>query len=835
MFKYLYDASGNVLSQTPEPILLPQITGEPVDQVVASGDIASFSVVLADARKVTYQWKSNGLDIPGMTSDSLVLTNVNPSDQGEYSVVVTNGIGSIASVPAQLLLDVDNDGLPDSWEVANFGDTTSQRGEGDPDKDGVANLDEFLDGTNPNSNLSLRPRLTAFSDAGGSVTAAPTKLSYDLGDTVTLTPSAFPPSVFVGWSGDLSGTSNPVDLTMDANRTVRARFSSVVAIPAGMVASWRGETDASDVIGGHNGTFFAGTVGTTSSVTESGKVGGAFDFDGTVHVQVPDSSDLQPPQITVEAWVFPTLAGPTQAIVARGSSTSDDDTWMLALAGNSPQFISHGGHLLQEGSQIFLNEWSHLAISFDGLVKRLYVNGAQVAWRTEAIPLVYDPAPVPVTIGSDWAIGQSSLPFVGRIDEVSLFNRALTPGEIFDIYEADLVGKDFKQPYFTSVAQLPIAASGTPYSHQYATVLGTAPISFSQLEGMLPPGITLISTGLLSGIPTISGTFDFTVLAMDAAGHTNEQLCVLKVLAVVAIPPGMVASWRGETDASDSIGGHIGAFFSGLTAKPPSITASGKVGGAFDFDGSLHVEIPDSPALKLAELTVEAWVFPTSNGDFRTIIARGSSIGEDDTYYLGLTGNTPQFFSHGSRLLMGPSPVSLNEWTHLAITFDGKFKRLYVNGAQIASQAEADALVYDPADVPVTIGSDWAFGQSSSHFQGRIDELSVYNRALTGEEIFAIYEADFLGKDFDQPYFTSASQLPDAASGIPYSHQCVAILGVVPISFSQAKGILPPGFILTSSGLVSGIPTSTGKFNFTILATDAAGRTNQQLCELQVL
>jgi hypothetical protein len=306
-------------------------------------------------------------------------------------------------------------------------------------------------------------------------------------------------------------------------------------------------------------------------------------------------------------------------------------------------------------------------------------------------------------------------------------------------------------------------------------------------------------------------------------------------LAVVAIPPGMVASWRGETDASDSIGGHIGAFFSGLTAKPPSITASGKVGGAFDFDGSLHVEIPDSPALKLAELTVEAWVFPTSNGDFRTIIARGSSIGEDDTYYLGLTGNTPQFFSHGSRLLMGPSPVSLNEWTHLAITFDGKFKRLYVNGAQIASQAEADALVYDPADVPVTIGSDWAFGQSSSHFQGRIDELSVYNRALTGEEIFAIYEADFLGKDFDQPYFTSASQLPDAASGIPYSHQCVAILGVVPISFSQAKGILPPGFILTSSGLVSGIPTSTGKFNFTILATDAAGRTNQQLCELQVL
>jgi hypothetical protein len=325
---------------------------------------------------------------------------------------------------------------------------------------------------------------------------------------------------------------------------------------------------------------------------------------------------------------------------------------MLALAGSSPQFVSHGGHLLQEGSQIPLHEWTHLAISFDG------------------------------------------------IDEVSLYNRALTAGEIFDIYEADFVGKDFAQPYFTSVAQLPVAASGAPYSHQCVTILSTAPISFSQSEGLLPPGITLTSDGLVSGIPTASGTFDFIVTATDADGRFNEQLCVLKVLSAAALPAGIVAAWRGETDASDAIGGHDGAFFSGLIPKPPSITASGKVGGAFDFDGILHVEIPDSPALKLAELTVEAWVFPTSAGDFRAIVARGSSKNEDDTWYVGLFRQVPQFFSHGSRLLMAPSPIPLNEWTHLAITFDGKFKRLYLNGAQIASQAEAGALVYDPADVP---------------------------------------------------------------------------------------------------------------------------------------
>jgi len=808
--------------------------GQPVPQIAAPGEVLTFSVALADANAVAFQWKFDGNDIPGETGDSLVVTNVNAASEGLYSVVVTNSAGSVTSAPAELLLDTDGDGLPDSWEIANFGNTTSQRSEGDPDKDGVANLDEFLDGTNPNSNLSFRPRLTTFSDAGGSLTVASMKLSYDLGDIVTLTPSAFPPSEFVGWAGDLIGTSNPATVTMDANKTVRARFSAVVALSAGMVASWRGETDASDSIDGHDGAFFAGSTAVPGRITASGKVGGAFEFDGTVHIRVPDSPTLTPAQMTAEAWVFPTLPGVTQAIIARGSSTNTDNTWMLALAGNSPSFVSHGGHLLQEGSPIPLNQWTHLAISFDGSVKRLYVNGAQTAWRTEASPLVYDPAPVPMTIGSDWANNQSSLPFVGRIDEVSLYNRALTPGEIFNIYEADLCGKDFAQPYFTSPAQLSDASVGAPYSQLCTTILGIAPILFSQSEGLLPPGITLTSAGFISGIPTTPGIFDFTVLAEDTAGRINEQLCVIRVISVVPLAPGMVASWRGEVDASDLIGGHDGAFFIGPASVPPSITTSGKVGSAFDFDGATSVKVPDSPALRPPDLTVEVWVFPTSIGDFRTIIARGSSISEDDTWYLGLTRNVPQFFSHGSQLLMGSSPVPSNEWTHLAISFDGAFKRLYVNGEQVASVAESGALAYDPAAV-LTIGSDLASNQSSSFFTGRIDEVGLYNRALTADEIFSIFEADFLGKNFTQPYFTSPSELPDAAAGVPYSHGFATTLGVAPISFSKSAGTLPSGLVLTSAGLISGIPAISGRFNFTVVAVDAAGISNKQICKLHVI
>jgi concanavalin A-like lectin/glucanase superfamily protein len=147
---------------------------------------------------------------------------------------------------------------------------------------------------------------------------------------------------------------------------------------------------------------------------------------------------------------------------------------------------------------------------------------------------------------------------------------------------------------------------------------------------------------------------------------------------------------------------------------------------------------------------------------------------------------------------MAPSPIPLNARTHLAISFDGKFKRLYVDGDQIASQPEPGALVYDPADVPVTIGSDWASGQSSSHFQVRIYEVGVYNRALTAEEIVGIFDADFLGKDFERPYFTSPSQLPDAAAGIFYSQEYATVLGM-----HQLRSLSPKGRFRLASLFVS--------------------------------
>jgi hypothetical protein len=452
MFKYLHDSSGNVTSYLAGNIHLPKIIWQPVDRVTEPDQLVTFSVVVEDTDGVMFQWKFNGTDIPGATGDSLLLTNISAADEGQYSVVVTNSAGSVTSAPAVLMLDSDRDGLPDAWEAANFIDPdpthplhpANQRGESDPDNDGVSNLDEFLDGTDPTSAASVRPRLIVSSGPGGSVTVTLMKLSYDLGELVTLTAHPTLPTGIVSWAGDLSGTDNPATVKMNRHKAVRASFAYPAPLPPGLIATWRGETDARDLIDGHHGTFYAGTAVTVASVTPMGKVGGAFNFDGTVHVRVPDSAALKPKHLTAEAWVFPTAPSDSyRAVLAKGSSMNTDDTWYLGLHNSTPQFWSHGTHLLECPFAIPLDEWTHLAITFDGTIKRLFVNGAQVGSSDVSAPLVYDAAPVPVTIGADWTNNASSDRFNGRIDEVALYNRALTAEEILDIYKADFAGKGF--------------------------------------------------------------------------------------------------------------------------------------------------------------------------------------------------------------------------------------------------------------------------------------------------------------------------------------------------------------------------------------------------------
>ncbi len=131
-------------------------------------------------------------------------------------------------------------------------------------------------------------------------------------------------------------------------------------------------------------------------------------------------------------------------------------------------------------------------------------------------------------------------------------------------------------------------------------------------------------------------------------------------------------------------------------------------------------------------MTLEAWVNPsTVNGSWRDVIYKGN-----DNYYLEATSTNASkpdagLIAGGSYAdAYGTAALPANTWSYLAETYDGVTLRLYVNGTQVASTAHTGAI--STSTNPLQIGGDSIYGQ---YFAGMIDEVRVYNTALTATQI----------------------------------------------------------------------------------------------------
>jgi hypothetical protein len=240
--QFLFDANGNLTAQLAGSVFPPQIIGQPQNQVVATNESAAFSVVVADPRSMTFQWRLNNSNLGGATNAALLLANVSTNNEGQYRVVLTNPSGSVTSAPAMLWIDNDGDGLGDSWESTHFGNLT-RNATSDFDGDGLSNLREFLDGSDPTDSNSARYRLLVIRE-GGTVIKSPDQTSYNKGQSVMLTVTASPNELFHAWLGDVVTRDNPVTLVMTNDKTVYARFTPISFLWTNVVSgNWETSTN----------------------------------------------------------------------------------------------------------------------------------------------------------------------------------------------------------------------------------------------------------------------------------------------------------------------------------------------------------------------------------------------------------------------------------------------------------------------------------------------------------------------------------------------------------------------------------------------------------------
>jgi len=354
---------------------------------------------------------------------------------------------------------------------------------------------------------------------------------------------------------------------------------------------------------------------------------------------------------------------------------------------------------------------------------------------------------VPVTIGSNLVRNASDSRFSGRIDEVSLYSRGLSPAEIFSIVDAGPAGKNAVGPYINSQSRLQFAVVGQPYAHTFSSINGKVPVNYAlSPASSLPAGLTLTKAGILSGVPSVAGDFRFAVRATDVTGLFYEQSGKLEVFEAVAAPVGLVGWWRGENNAQDSAGTNNG------TLHGDAGFSSGKVGQAFALNGTdAFIEIPDAPTLRPVSLTLEAWLaFDATFSRDGVIVAKpagqvGSAsfkLSRDHGLLNGVIGDASGV---GRATTVGFSPVP-GRFYHVAFTFDsGTMQQsLYLDGVRVQTASATKSIAYDGQ--PLLLGGDSFNGTPTGSLQGRIDEASIYNRALTPLEIASIFDAGPAGK-----------------------------------------------------------------------------------------
>jgi len=173
--------------------------------------------------------------------------------------------------------------------------------------------------------------------------------------------------------------------------------------------------------------------------------------------------------------------------------------------------------------------------------------------------------------------------------------------------------------------------------------------------------------------------------------------------------------------------------------------ASGLNGSAaynFDADGD-YITVAEHDSLKPENITVAAWVYPDAMTSWDTILMKSTSSSWNDGYGLAhySTGTEINFFVTLYSANAVTSTINLNEWSFVVGTYDGQELKLYVNGTLADNKTYTDNITHSTNDLLIGQGT----GSSAYSWDGLIDEVSIWNRSLSAEQIREMYLAGASG------------------------------------------------------------------------------------------
>ena len=794
------------------------ITQSPTNLTVLEGSTASFSVTVTGAGPITYQWTFNSVVIPGATASNLTLTGVTTNQGGTYLARVTNPGGTVNSQPAILtvipvgpfangsfeqpvlaatITGTNGSAMVTGWTIGGVSPVGHIRGvllgqgaldgaqwigfNGNDLPPGDSIRQTFL--TTPGETYSVSFNVVQLGAAGNTMSIRGTATSSTSQSLATL--DAVAPAS--GWSApqsftfvattatstltflDTSLSTLGVDVFLD-NVVVR----QLGATPAGLLAHWRfdeapGATNALDSVGNFHGT----NSPTGAAFVTGGRAGNALSLDLAANglVNMGNNLMLGSSNFTVSAWiksppgdatVFPNFLSKHVSGSGNGYILSYNHSVLAAskaffYAGT--RTISAGGFTIVDVpvSTTSVNDgnWHHLVGVYQPSGSTtIYVDGTPVEGSIASSPIGVNTAPF--LIGGITTGTTPTAEFTGLVDDVQIYNRALTDAEI-DILFINPGVEITTTPIIVVPPQNLAVAVGSTAAFTVTAVStfpGNGPLTYQWLRsGTNLAGATSSNLTLVNVQPSDSG--NYSVRVSNPAGATTSAVAVLTVITYAPMAHWKFDEAPGATVAVDSQGNFNG------TNSPTgaSFVVGGRSGNALSLARaqSGFVGMGNVLSQTAGTYSIVAWV-RTAPGDVQDnqVVMAKHTTGSRNGYFLlvnttggALTPAKASLVTGGpgvSSPTTGETPISTTSvndgnWHQVVAVHDltTGTKKIYVDGAPVEDSKPVQPVTVNTT-APFLIGGAFNGTSINGLFDGLLDDIQIYNRALADEEINCLYQ-----------------------------------------------------------------------------------------------
>jgi hypothetical protein len=444
----------------------------------------------------------------------------------------------------------------------------------------------------------------------------------------------------------------------------------------------------------------------------NGKLNLAADFDGSnealVTVENPQNLPSGDSQYTLSAWINPSYHTGTQGIIGYGDFGGYNRVNAFRLEGSpdNPMIVNYwwANDLTLNVPFPIENSWHYVVATWDGTVRSIYLDG---------VLLGSDRPTPPSVVVSNFAIGRT-FPgnheyFEGFIDEVVIWNKALTKDQINLIYER-------QSPAFAGEIKSRVVDSlsaNQPWTQLLS--LTTLPF-YKELTGVIgsesSTDYSAISNNLVQDMLSY-----FSFNGNDSLIHQSDYTPEVGAAAKV---------WNAN--------GY------GLNFE------KGYFNNALVFDGvDDAISLPQTTLSRSTSVAVSMWFKTRSNGGI-LIGYQNSELQQGlsnwvPILYIGVDGNLRgEFWNGGVNPMMSLTPVNDGNWHHVLLTASGNYQSLYLDGkVQGHLDGQIDHLEMYFNQIGAGHCSWPACNGGWQYFKGMIDEVGIWTKNLTPEEALQIY------------------------------------------------------------------------------------------------